>query len=74
MKCTVNFIWDKEAAVWIATSEDVEGLVLESGTLDGLIERVRVAIPELLKLNHKTPDVIDFAFRAERNDRVLVYG
>jgi hypothetical protein len=49
----VNLQWDDEAAVWIATSDDVEGLVLESGSFDALIERVRFAIPELMELNNK---------------------
>ena len=48
MEYTINLIWDKEAGVWVATSEDVKGLVLESGSLDALIERVKIAIPELL--------------------------
>lgn len=47
----VNFFWDNEAAVWIATSHDIQGLVLEFGSLDALIERVRIAAPELLALN-----------------------
>ena len=51
LECTVDFVWDDEASVWIATSEDVEGLVMESGSFDGLLERVRYAIPELLELN-----------------------
>ena len=41
----INIIWDDEAAVWIATSDDVPGLVLESGSYDALLERVRVAVP-----------------------------
>ena len=48
MEYTINLIWDREAAVWVATSEDVKGLVLESGSLDALIERVKIAISELL--------------------------
>lgn len=47
----IQFDWDAEAAVWIATSDDVPGLVLESGSIDALVERVRVAVPELLTLN-----------------------
>ena len=42
MEYTINLIWDKEAGVWVATSEDVKGLVLESGSLDALIERVKL--------------------------------
>jgi hypothetical protein len=48
---TINLSWDNEAAVWIATSQNIPGLVLESGSLDALIERVRFAAPELLALN-----------------------
>ncbi len=48
MEYTVNLEWDNDANVWIATSEDVPGLVLESGSFDALLERVRFAIPELL--------------------------
>ena len=48
MEITVQMTWDTEACVWVAESEDVPGLVLESGSLDALIERVRFALPELL--------------------------
>ena len=37
MSCRIDFTWDDEAAVWIATSKDVPGLVLESGSFDALI-------------------------------------
>ena len=33
MEYVVNFTWDNEADVWIATSDDIPGLVLESGML-----------------------------------------
>jgi hypothetical protein len=33
----ITTTWDAEAGVWIATSEDVPGLVLESGSLDALM-------------------------------------
>jgi len=46
----VNFIWDNDAGVWIATSNDVPGLVLEHGSFDVLVEKVRLAVPELLEL------------------------
>jgi hypothetical protein len=47
----VNLEWDSDAAVWVATSEDVPGLALESGSLDALAERLHSAVPELLALN-----------------------
>lgn len=51
MNYTINFTWDSEADVWIATSNDIPGLVLESGSFDALLERTRFAVPELLELN-----------------------
>jgi len=35
----------------MATSDDVLGLVLEHGSLDVLMARVKLAVPELLELN-----------------------
>ena len=55
MNYTVLFTWDDEADVWVATSPDVIGLVLESESLDALMQRVRDAIPELLELNSQKP-------------------
>ena len=55
MEYTAHLQWDPEAAVWVATSDDILGLVLESGSVDALIERVRYAVPELLELNHQQP-------------------
>ncbi|MBQ8084696.1 MAG: DUF1902 domain-containing protein [Lachnospiraceae bacterium] len=52
MEYIVKFLWDEEARVCVATSEDIPGLVLESGSVDALIEKVKFAIPELLELNH----------------------
>ena len=77
MSCKVEFRWDDEASVWIATSRDVPGLVLESGSFDALVERVRYAIPELLELNKKKEQdvtLIDVTFISERHDQVAVYG
>lgn len=51
MNYRIRFVWDEEAAVWIATSQDIPGLVLECGSLDALIERVKAAVPELVELN-----------------------
>jgi hypothetical protein len=51
MEYVVDTVWDDEALVWIATSKDIPGLVLESGSLDALYERIRMAVPELLSMN-----------------------
>jgi predicted RNase H-like HicB family nuclease len=63
--------WDEEARVWIAESDDIPGLILESGSLDALIERVRHAAPELLELSGNVAD-ISLSFKAER--RAGVYA
>ena len=70
MENKVNFTWDNEAGVWIAQSDDIPGLVLEGGSLDALIERVRFAAPELIELN-KAPAVNSLLFSVERREMVL---
>ena len=69
MECKVLLTWDDEAYVWLASSADVPGLALESGSLDALMERVKVTIPDLLDLKD-TDLIIDF--RAERLSQVHV--
>jgi len=71
MEYKVNVTWDNEAGVWIAQSDDIPGLVLEGGSLDALIERVRFAAPELIELN-KAPAVNTLLFSVERREMVLV--
>jgi hypothetical protein len=66
----INLAWDDEPAVWIATSDDIPGLVLESGSLDALIERVRFAVPELLTLNGVRQETFSICFRSERHEMV----
>jgi len=43
--------WDEAAGVWVATSDDVPGLATEAETLEGLVEKLKVMIPELLLAN-----------------------
>lgn len=68
----VNLIWDDEAAVWVATSDDISGLVMESGSLDALIERVRFAVPELLSMNGgANHQEFSICYRSERHEQVI---
>jgi len=48
---TIDARWDGEASVWIATSGDVPGLVVEADTWPAMIEEVRLVLPELLELS-----------------------
>jgi predicted RNase H-like HicB family nuclease len=43
--------WDSEALVWVATSDDVPGLATESDTLENMVHKLNIIIPELLKAN-----------------------
>jgi predicted RNase H-like HicB family nuclease len=47
----VNAFWDNEAQVWVAESDDVPGLITEAATLEKLVEKLRILIPELLLEN-----------------------
>ncbi len=47
----VNALWDDEARVWVATSDDVPGLATEADTWEQLMEKLRVMVPELLEAN-----------------------
>jgi predicted RNase H-like HicB family nuclease len=51
MNYHVHAEWDAEADVWVATSEDVPGLVTEAPTMEALTEKLRTMIPELLEAN-----------------------
>ena len=69
---TINLLWDTEAAVWIATSDAIPGLVLESGSVDALIERIRFAVPELLELNGAKRQPLSLYIKSERREQVYV--
>jgi predicted RNase H-like HicB family nuclease len=53
---TVNAEWDPEAKVWVATSDDVPGLITEANTVEALAEKLSVMIPELLEANRALVD------------------
>lgn len=64
MKQTFRILanWDDEAAVWVAESDDVLGLVTEADTIDGLIAKLKVMIPELLEANGTLMDDEEIPF------------
>lgn len=72
MEYVINFTWDSESSVWIATSNDIPGLVLESGSFDALLERTRFAIPELLELNASEVHPFSLTFKSERHERMVL--
>lgn len=66
----VDLFWDEESSSWVATSEDIPGLVLGSGSVDALMERVRYAAPEIMQLNHMDSKDCTLRFHFERQATV----
>ena len=66
----VNAIWDAESKVWIAESEGVPGLATGADTLEELIEKLKVTIPEVLAENGIPfeADRLLFKIEAERSE------
>lgn len=50
-KYVVTAQWDEQASVWVATSEDIPGLVSEAASLDLLYARISAVALELLRDN-----------------------
>jgi hypothetical protein len=64
---TITARWDGEAGVWLATSDDVPGLVVEAETWPAMIEEVRLVLPELLEVSGQGGDKLSLTFRAEEH-------
>ncbi len=43
--------WDEEAGVWVASSEDILGLVSEADKLEALRDKLADLVPELIEEN-----------------------
>jgi hypothetical protein len=52
----IDAIWDDEASVWVATSNDIPGLITEADTLEQLRAKLIDLVPELLAENSRAPD------------------
>ena len=64
--------WDEDAAVWVATSEDLPGLVTEADTLEVLRDKVLVMVPERLDANDLISDLPELTIHilAEQTARI----
>ncbi len=64
--------WDPEADVWVATSDDVPGLATEAETIEALMQKLRVIVPELLEANQVLPSgsAISFELTSHRQELV----
>ena len=71
MTYRVKATWDEEAQVWVATSDDVPGLATEADTIEELLAKLRVMIPELLDANGVAPapaGEVPFQLNTERSE------
>jgi predicted RNase H-like HicB family nuclease len=55
--------WDTEAEIWVATSPDVPGLVLQGRTQDEIVEKVRLVLPALIEIGIEPGDRLNLTFR-----------
>ena len=62
----IRAVWDDEANVWVADSDDVPGLVAEAATLESLMVKLETLIPELMELNCGITGAFPFHLVAER--------
>jgi len=70
MGSVIKLIWSEDEKFWYSESLDARfGLTLESGSLDVLIERVRLAVPEMLALCGHTGE-INLSFEIVRMDKL----
>ena len=70
-KCTIRLVWGEEEKRWhTELMEDMGfGFTLEHNSFDALIERVRIALPEMFELIGYTGN-LQITFEVERTDEV----
>jgi hypothetical protein len=70
MECKIKLLWDDESDRWYTKTNDVPGMALDSGSIDALIEKVRMVAPDMLEANLGYRGPIHFSFVAERNETI----
>ena len=66
MECTIKMIWDNESDRWHTETDDNLCMTLEAASFDALVERVRIAAPEMLELNCNYTGPIKLSFETVR--------
>ncbi len=67
--------WDSEAGVWVAESDDIPGLVAEGESINALVEKIRILVPELFELNgglEPGQKAVDVLIRAHHEETASV--
>ena len=63
-KYTISISFDDETQRWYTINDDIP-IILEDGSLDKLIYRIKLAAPEILELNGKPHKNIHLIFKME---------
>lgn len=65
MLIKIEVIKDDEAGVYVATSPDVRGLVVEAATIEDVLNEVRALIPELIDgdCDHRSRAITDLHYK-----------
>ena len=59
---TIDVSWDAEASVWIAICDEIP-IALECESLEALIGRVKIAVPDMLEHEHGITVPVELLFR-----------
>jgi hypothetical protein len=64
--------WDRDAKVWVATTEDVTGFVAEAQSIEALQPKVMAVLADLIELNGIDCDLAEIPVHilASRTDRL----
>ena len=65
MDYTVRMDWESETERWTAVIEDGIRLVLESSSFDALIERVKIAVRDILEVDMGYSGAFTLRFEAD---------
>ena len=60
----ITIAFDDEAERWYAQNDDIP-IILEDDSIDVLISRVKLAVPEMLELNHLPHTGVHVVFKME---------
>ena len=66
----IKMIWDD--GFWHTSTDPELGITLSSGSFDALVERVRIAVPEMLELNCGYIGQVELVFETVRKDTLGV--
>jgi hypothetical protein len=66
---TIRARWDRDASVWLATSEDLHGLVV-AGTWPQMICEVELVLPDLMEVLGFAPEIVSDLHRREHLDPI----